>query len=333
RIGVPPRESETVLFLIRSHLDLSATMQARDIFDPQTVCEAAGRIETVEQLKALTLLTYADISAVNPSAMTPWRAGHLWQLYLAIYNELTRELDTDRIAGAAAGSPQRAALLEGLPRRYLRTHSEAEIDEQVSLAERSRARGVAVDIRRLDTAWRMTLAAPDRPGLFAAAAGVLSGFGMNILRGEAFSNRRGLALDAFTFSDPLRTLELNPSEVDRLRATAERVLTGRMDVKALLRNRPRIAPPSRKAGIRPTVSFNPAASQGATLIEIVTQDRPGLLYDLANAISAHAANIEVVLIDTEGHKAIDVFYVTAERKKLTPEKESMLAEALRKAAS
>jgi [protein-PII] uridylyltransferase len=80
------------------------------------------------------------------------------------------------------------------------------------------------------------------------------------------------------------------------------------------------------------VSFNSDASQSATLIEIVAQDRPGLLYDLTSAISSHGANIEVVLIDTEAHKAIDVFYVTANGRKLTPETQSALAESLREAA-
>ena len=72
---------------------------------------------------------------------------------------------------------------------------------------------------------------------------------MNILKAEAFANRRGLVLDTFTFADPLRTLDLNPSEVDRLRATAERVLAGKMDVRELLRNRPKPPLPSRKARI------------------------------------------------------------------------------------
>ena len=55
-------------------------------------------METVERLKPLTLLTYADISAVNPTAMTPWRAEQLSQLYMLTYNELTRELETERIS-------------------------------------------------------------------------------------------------------------------------------------------------------------------------------------------------------------------------------------------
>ena len=81
----------------------------------------------------LTLLTYADISAVNPTAMTPWRAEQFWQLYLLVYNELTRELETERIEAVPAGSPERIAFLEGFPTRYLRTHSEAEIDEHLAL--------------------------------------------------------------------------------------------------------------------------------------------------------------------------------------------------------
>ena len=106
--------------------------------------------------------------------------------------------------------------------------------------------------------------------------------------------------------------------MDRLRATTERVLAGKTDVRELLRNRPKPTLPSRKARIPARVSFNSDASPTATLVEIVAEDRPGLLYDLASAISSNGGNIEVVLIDTQAHKAIDVFYVTAEGKKLGP---------------
>ena len=67
-------------------------------------------------------------------------------------------------------------------------------------------------------------------------------------------------------------------------------------------------------------------------VEIVAEDRPGLLYDLATAISSNGGNIEVVLIDTQAHKAIDVFYVTANGGKLNAEKQAAIRDAVEKAA-
>jgi [protein-PII] uridylyltransferase len=332
RIRLPWQDRDMVMFLIERHLDLSAAMFSRDVFDPRTIRDVAHQMGTVERLKVLTLLTYADIGAVNPTAMTPWRAEQLWQLYLMVYNELTRELQTERIEAIPTGSPERIAFLQGFPVRYLRTHSEAGIDEHMALEEKSRQRGMAVDIRKLDSAWQLTLVAHDRPGLFASVAGTLSCFGMNILKAEAFSNLRSLVLDTFTFADPARTLDLNPSEIDRLHATVQRVLSGKADVKELLRNRPKPVLPSRKAGIQARVVFDSEASGTATLIEIVAEDRPGLLYDLATAISANGGNIEVVLIDTQAHKAIDVFYVTADGGKLSAEKQAAIRVAVEKAA-
>jgi [protein-PII] uridylyltransferase len=328
RVGVPATERETVIFLIARHLDLSQAMQGRDMYDPATIREVAHSIGTVEWLKALTLLTYGDISAVNPDTMTPWRADQLWQLYLMVYNELTRELEDERIESVPAGDPERRAFLEGFPTRYLRTHSEAEIELHMALEARSRTQEAALEIRKLESAWQMTLVASDRPGLFAAAAGTLAAFGMNILRAEAFANRRGMVLDTFTFADPSRTLDLNPTEVDRLRRQAKRVLAGKADVRELLRHRPKPSLPSRKARIPAQVSFNSEASNSATLIEIVAEDRPGLLYDMANAISSNGGNIEVVLIDTQAHKAIDVFYVTSEGHKLDNGKQQIIGDAL-----
>ncbi len=332
RVQMPWQDRDMVMFLIERHLDLSAAMFSRDVFDPQTIRDVAHQMGTVERLKVLTLLTYADISAVNPTAMTPWRAEQLWQLYLSVYNELTRELQTERIEALPTGSPQRIAFLQGFPVRYLRTQSEAEIDEHMALEEKSRKRGMAVDVRKLDSAWQLTLIAHDRPGLFASVAGTLSSFGMNILKAEAFSNLQSLVLDTFTFADPARTLDLNPSEVERLHATVERVLSGKADVKELLRNRPKPVLPSRKAGIRARVSFDSEASATATLVEIVAEDRPGLLFDLATAITANGGNIEVVLIDTQAHKAIDVFYVTAHGGKLNADKQEAIRRAVEKAA-
>src|SRR5437764_11530198 len=143
------------------------------------------------------------------------------------------------------------------------------MDENVKLRVRARPRGMAVDVRNLESAWQLTLVAIDRPGLFDSVAGTLASFGMNILKAEAFANRQGLVLDTFTFADPSRTLDLNPSEVDRLQTTLERVLTGKLHAADLLKNRPKPQIPSRKARIAAKVNFDNAAGHSATLIEIV----------------------------------------------------------------
>jgi [protein-PII] uridylyltransferase len=155
----------------------------------------------------------------------------------------------------------------------------------------------------------LTLLTRDRPALFAPVAGAISSFGLNILKAEAFSNSQGVVVDTFTFSDPHRTLELNPPEVDRLRGIVRKVVEGKQDATKLLRGRPKPLLSSR-ARLKPRVAFNNEVSETSTLIEIVAEDRPGLLYDLARTITQEGCNIEVVLIDTEAHKALDVFYVS-----------------------
>jgi [protein-PII] uridylyltransferase len=305
-------------------------MNTRDLDEPSTGSFLAERCGTVERLKDLALLTYADISAVNPSAMTPWRLEQLWRLYLVAHDELTRELDTERIEVPPAFSPEMTGFLAGFPARYLRTHSEEDVQAHSVLYERARSLGVAVEVRKRNGTYSLIVAAQDRPFLLASIAGVLASFGMNILKAEAFGNRRGMILDTFAFEDPSHTLDLNPTEIERLRLTTERVVLGKSEVKHLLQDRPK-APPTRRSRIRPSVSFNSEASVSATLIEVVAQDRPGLLYDLASAISSAGCNIEVVLIDTEAHKALDVFYVTAEGKKLAAGLQATLSENLLKA--
>ncbi len=307
RLGAPEHERDTILFLIEHHLDLSGMMNSRDLREPASARYLAERIGTVERLRLLTLLTYADISAVNPAAMTPWRLEQLWLTYLAGYEEFTRELDTARIQTAAL-SAELAAFIEGFPRRYLSTHREADIRAHHILWHENREKGLAISIERLAGAWRLTVITTDRPGLLASLSGTLASFGLNILQAEAFSNTRGIILDTFAFSDPHRTLELNASEVDRLRDTLRRAINGKADVNKLLagRRKQAISPGAR---IPVSVAFNNSASASSTLIEIVAEDRPGLLFDLTQALSSAGLNIEVVLIDTEAHKAMDVFYV------------------------
>ncbi|MGI8960693.1 MAG: HD domain-containing protein [Bryobacteraceae bacterium] len=322
RLGLPKLTQETILFLIEHHLDLSLIMNGRDLDDPATARYLTSRVGTEERLRSLTLLTYADISAVNPTAMTPWRLEQLWRVYSMGLEQLSHELATDRVHSAASLASEKpvstelARFIEGLPTRYLRTHTREEIERHLALHKIAELNGVAVEIDHRGGAYLMTVLTRDRPGLFASLCGALASFGMNIVKAEASSNAADSILDLIRFTDPVRTLELNPSEIERLQQTVERVVNGTIAVADLLKRRRAAPRPSSEAKIPPVVRFDNQASDTSTLIDFVGEDRPGLLYDLASALSHAGCNIDVLMIDTQAHKAIDVFYVTREGEKL-----------------
>ncbi|HZL51688.1 MAG TPA: ACT domain-containing protein, partial [Terracidiphilus sp.] len=331
RAGINGRDLAMVSFLILSHLEMSAMMNGRDLSDPASIREMAAKAGTVERLKLLTLLTYGDISAVNPTAMTPWRRQLLWNLYSQTYAELTRELSARIGQPELAANPALVQFLEGLPPRYLRTHSEAEIAEHLRLEREGGYRGVQVSLNK-SAVWVLTVVAGDRPYLFSAAAAALSSFGFNILKAEAFSNARGTVIDTFTFADPARNLDLNPDDKDTVVRTVTKAIRGETSLHDLLKRRPKVKPDAHAmAATRVNVDNNASAS--ATLIEMIAQDRPGLLYDVSSVISKRGANIEVVLVDTEAKKAIDVFYVTKAGTKLRDAEAKDLADAILAAAT
>jgi [protein-PII] uridylyltransferase len=335
---VPPAAQEIVRFLIEHHLDLSMVMTGRDVEDPATARFLTARIGTQEQLRRLTLLTFADISAVNPTAMTPWRLEQLLRVYLSAQEQLTRELIADRIDGSAttsvggAENAELADFLRGFPTRYLRTHTREQIQRHFEMERKRAASGVAVEVTQDSGSYLLTVVAADYPGQFASLCGALASCGMNILKAEAATNSNGCILDMIRFADPMRTLELNPDEVGTMERTIRSVVEGSVKVSDLLKRRRAAPRPSSGARISPAFRFNNEASDQCTLIDFVGEDRPGLLYDLTSAISGAGCNIELVLVDTEAHKAMDVFYVTRNDGKLDAETQSALGRALAKAA-
>jgi [protein-PII] uridylyltransferase len=344
RLKLLPEEKAEIHSLIEHHLDMSATVQRRDIFDPATVAGFAESITNQERLQRLCLLTYADIHAVNPEALTPWKAEMLWQLFVATSNYFSRTLDRDRLhahdeisllgrikacAGNGASTQEIERFLEGFPRRYLAVHSPEQIAEHFGLYRKLSEEAVQTQVAATRHGFALTVLTADRPALFATISGVLAGWGMNINKADAFANSAGIILDTFYFTDLHRTLELNPSEISRFRKSLEDVLNGKAALEPLLKGREsatRARAP--KITVATHINFDDSSSAHCTLLEIITQDHPGLLYDMGSALARLGCNIEVALVDTEGHKAIDVFYLTAQGRKLTAQKQELLREVL-----
>jgi len=346
RLDLESSERETVLFLIANHLEMSAALR-RDIFDSATIAAFAERVGTPERLKMLCLFTYADIKAVNPDALTPWKAENVWQLYISAANQLNRNVDQRlhldanvddekmirlRTLAPMAGKKVKA-FLEGLPQRYLRTYAAGDVLRHLEMSESLGKHPIQLDLKRGRHWFELTLVTNDRPFLFGRVAGTLAAWGMNIVKATAFSNQAGTVVDTFYFTDRFRTLELNLPEWERFKRSISEVLTGETDLERMLKSRMRAEEKkgTPKIKIKTSIQVDDQCSSNSTLVQVVAQDRPGLLHTVASRFAHHECNIEIALIDTEGQMAIDVFYLTANRKKLSRDQLKQLEAALREA--
>ena len=341
RLDLDPVDRETVRYLVASHLEMSAAMR-RDVFDPANVKSFAERVGVPERLKMLCLMTYADIKAVNPEAMTPWKADNLWQLYIACANYLSRSADERVHTGddgsnlahlrslAPVAGKKINTFLEGLPQRYLRIHGATDVLAHAEMASRLGQDGVLLNLKQVRQWYELTLVTTDRPFLFASVSGALAAWGMNIVKANAFSNAAGIVVDTFYFTDRFRTLEMNLQEWDRLKKSIAAVVKGEADLARMLRDRLKSEKAdSTKVKISTQIEFDDSSSAHSTLVQVLTQDRPGLLYRMCSLVSKHECNIEIALIETEGQMAIDVLYLTSGAAKLSADRQAALGQALR----
>jgi [protein-PII] uridylyltransferase len=333
RLHLPEESVALVEFLIRHHTKMSLIAFRRDTEDPEIVRQLADLVGIEERLKMLCLLTLVDVEAVNPETLTPWREDLLWRLYVDTYNHLTLQYADERIEhqesglrALVAGRPDDVAeaeitrFAEGLPRRYLQLFPHEAIYRHVRLSRDIRPDDVHADLERKGSLWELTVVTLDKPFLFSNICGTLSSFSMDIARGHAMTNPNGLVLDVFQFTDQERFLELNARGKEQFLTALGAVISGATDVTERLRAREQSVLYRRRAGVTatpPVIHADNQSSRRYTILDIVANNVLGLLHGVSRVISRHGCDVDLVLISTEGQKAIDVFHIAKAGAKLT----------------
>ena len=337
-LGLSGDARQTVEFLIRNQLQMSMMAFRQDTGDPNVVAKFVELFSTEERLKMLCLLTVADLSASAPDALTPWKAEVLWRLFVDTYNGMTMTygdevIDTHEtaLASLAANRPhdiseaEMTAFLTGLPRRYLTLFEPERIYGHVRLARNMTADDVHYFLNKKSDVWELTVVTLDKPYLFSNICGVLSHFSLDILRGHAFTSRSGLVVDVVQFTDRKGCL-VRP-QLDPLLSDA---ISGRVDITSMLREQHKRATGDSSSANSPVVYFDNDSSPRYTILELVADDAPGLLHRISRVISQHGCDVDLVLIATEGEKAIDVFHITRTGAKLTEAEQVALTSDLQR---
>jgi len=332
-----------VEFLIENQLQMAQFAFRQDTSDPSVVARFAdalakaaelNSISGEEHLKMLAVLTIGDLGAGGRTPLTSWRAELVWRLFVDTYNRLTRAYGDEVIDRETATrtalhrarpsditDSELVQFLEGLPQRYLTLFDPDTIYQHVRVGRNIGPDDVHTFLRRREEATDLTVITSDKPYLFANICGALASKGADILRGQALTSRNGLALDVFEFAEGSRPVD--PAELNQL---LKDVVTGRIDIAARLAELRRSDPGQRPA--LPLLFFDNDSSHRYTILEIVADDMPGLLYRVSRALSGFGCEVDLVLISTEADKAIDVFHMRKGGLKLTDSDQLALTDHL-----
>ncbi|MCK9487160.1 MAG: HD domain-containing protein [Dehalococcoidia bacterium] len=321
RAALPPSEAARLVAAVRHHLLLPAVATRRDIADPEVIRETAGLIGDVPTLQLLYVLAVADARASGPNVWNQWKA----QLMRSLYQRVLAVLEAQQPAGVPEVEVVVGALaerfapevvrahLEGLEPGYLVSTSPAAVGDHLALIEAARgSEGAAARYERLGAIDRVTIVAPDRPGLLQDVAGTLAGFSVNMLGGVAYTRADGIAIEVWHVGDALG-VGIDERRWSRILAALPAAARGEYDITDRLDEVRRSYPqPPRREDIPTKIHLDNTASRDYSVLEISAPDRRGLLYAVTRALHELRVNIYLAKVDTIGPEVFDAFYIQRE---------------------
>ncbi len=341
--GMTDDDAELTEMLVRQHLTMSHLSQRRDLSDPEVIERFAEKIVgTEERLVQLYLLTLCDTAMTAPDNLSAWKDGLLRDLMLrtrAYFRQAPAPEDSGAIedprgrvrslVGEAA-----APIVDGIDPRLFTQLTPRQTARNVKLVERACAATppVALEVHcfPLKGHSEIAIVAPDAPGALAAIAGALTASRADVLgavlghvdlaRGRLVTDVfyvRDLKGEAITEDDPRWERLLGD-----LRALFATLAPDPGAVATLIaKRRPRSGLPKRVTpGVLTDIRIHDDSTQ-ATIVEVFTRDRVGVLYAITQTLADLGLDISLAKVSTEGEKVADVFYVTRAGKRITDEAE------------
>jgi [protein-PII] uridylyltransferase len=321
-LGMSADDTALAELLVRQHLTMSHLSQRRDLSDPDVVARFAERVGSDEVLVQLYLLTLCDTAMTAPDNLTAWKDGLLRDLMLRTRAYFRGEVFREEIADAPA-------IVDGIDPRLASQLTQRQAARFVKLLAGARAKTppIALEVHCFPMKGHSELAivAPDAPGVLAAIAGALTANRVDVLGavlGHVELPDRRLVVDLFYVRDLKgEAIADDDARWTRLASDLRELLAGTPDPAAaaqlIAKRRPKSGLPARVTpGVTTEIVLHDDSTQ-ATIVEVSTRDRVGVLYAITQTLADLGLDISLAKISTEGEKVADVFYVTRAGERLT----------------
>ena len=331
RLQLGEGEPELVEFLVRQHLTMSHLSQRRDLADPEVIARFAEKVEDDEHLVALYLVTLCDTAMTAPGNLTAWKDDLLRDLVLRTRAHFRGPAPPVADAGHArvvqlAGTPDAAAIVEGIDPRLFGQLTPRQAARHVQLIPQAKPVALEVHGFPLKGHSEVAIVAPDAPGVLARLTGGLAAHRVDVLGAIVghvdLPDGRRLALDLFFVRDGKgAAIPDDDPRWPRLAADLRSLLAaGPEEVAALIaQRRPPSGMPARVTpGVATEIKLHDDSTQ-ATIVEVTTRDRVGVLHAITRTLAELELDISLAKVSTEGEKVADTFYVTRAGKRLVDE--------------